>query len=461
MPPAGADTRAPVFGTVSALIHDHLVADELGELLEDLRAYEESADYDSDAASLIRVLRRDRDKELRVPAELRAEMAHASSRAYPAWLEARRTSNFELFRPHLERNVGLCREYAACFDVDEPYDALLDDAEPGMKTAELRAVFAKLREGLAPLIADLASNADDSILRGHFPLGAQKELARILLEAFRLREGSWRLDTVVHAFAASLGTNDIRITTRYSEAEFSVFALLHEGGHALYEHHIDPALERTPLCIGASAGVHESQSRLFENLVGRSLAFWRWGYPHVQRLFPEQFGGVALEDFHRAINKVKPSLIRVDSDEATYNRHIIRRFELELELLAGRLAVVDIPSAWNDRMRDYLGIEAPDDARGALQDPHWCGVFAEFPGYAIGNMISVQLWERMLDDVPGLDGHLERGDLGPLSDWLREHLWRHGFKFTPSELLQRIVGGGLDPGPYLRYLETKLGTLAV
>jgi carboxypeptidase Taq len=458
MPPAGAGVRAPAFATVSGLIHKQLVADELGELLDDLEGGDE--DYDSDAASLVRVLRHARGKELRVPAELRSAMAQASSEAYPAWVAARSTSDFELFRPHLERNVELCRRYADCFDVDEPYDALLDDSEPGLKTAELRAVFSELRDGLIGLIPNGASPADDSILRGRFEVAPQEELARCLLDRFPLREGSWRLDTAVHAFAASLGTSDIRITTRYEQDHFSCFAVIHEAGHAMYEHSIDPGLERTPLCVGASAGVHESQSRLFENLVGRSLPFWQWGYPQVQRLFPGQFGGVGLERFHAAINRVQPSLIRVDADEATYSLHIILRFELELELVAGTLAVADVPAAWNERMREYLGIEVPDDAHGALQDPHWCGAFAEFPGYAIGNMISIQLWQRIREDLPSLDQRLSEGDLEPLCDWLREHLWRYGRKYTPNELLQRIVGSGLDAKPYLGYLETKLGTLA-
>ncbi len=463
MPPAGASVRARHLATGSKLVHDLIVSQELGDLLEELRPYEESLDYDSDEASLIRWTRRDRDKELRVPAELREEQTRAAAEAFPVWVEARRTSDFELFRPYLERNVELRRRYAECFEVDEPYDALLDDFEPGMKTAEVREVFARLRDGLVPLIAEASKQEiDDSFLHGHFPLEAQKELEQVVLGRFGFRDGTWRIDPVEHPFATSFGTDDIRMTSRYPQDELAgIFATMHEGGHALYEHNVSQTLERTPLCRGTSLALHESQSRMFENLVGRSLPWWRWGYPHVRRLFPEQLGSVELEDFHRAINKVQPSLIRIEADEATYSLHIILRFELEQELIEGSVAVTDLPRVWDERMDEYLGVEVPDDARGVLQDVHWSrGTIGYFPTYALGNVISVQIWEKVLADVPDLDDHLERGELGPLTDWLREQLWRHGRKFGPEELLERIVGGGLDPEPYLRYLNGKLGALA-
>ena len=463
MPPAAAPVRARQFATGSKLVHDLLVAEELGELLDELRPYEESLDYDSDEASLIRRTRQDREKELQVPAELREEQARSAAEAYPVWVEARQKSDFELFRPHLERNVELRRRYAECFEVDEPYDALLDDFEPGMKTAEVRTVFERLKEGLVPLIAEAsAQEIDDSFLQGHFPLAAQRELEQVVLDRFGFREGSWRIDPTEHPFATSFGTSDIRMTSRYPEHELSgVFAAMHEGGHALYEHNVDPALERTPLCRGVSLALHESQSRMFENLVGRGIAFWGWLYPEAQRLFPEQFGGVGLENFHRAINKVQPSLIRIEADEATYSLHIILRFELEQDLLAGTVEIADLPAVWNARMNEYLGVEVQDDAHGVLQDVHWSrGTLGYFPTYALGNVISVQIWQKVLDEVPDLDGHLERGDLAPLTDWLREHLWRHGRKFTPQETLDRLVGGGLDPEPYLSYLNGKLGALA-
>ena len=462
MPPQGGPVRARQLATVSRLAHERLVSDELGTLLEELRPYEESLEYDSDEASLIRVARRDREKELRVPAELREAQTRSGAEAFPVWVEARKTSNFELFRPHLERNVELRRRYAACFEADEPYDALLDDFESGMKTAEVREVFDRLKEGLVPLIAELsAQDIDDSCLRGDFPLAGQKELEQLVLGRFGFREGSWRIDPVEHPFASSMATSDIRMTTRYPLHELSgIFASMHEGGHALYEHNVDQALERTPLCRGTSLALHESQSRMFENLVGRSIQFWRWGYPHVERIFPEQLGGVALDDFHRAINRVQPSLIRIEADEATYSLHIILRFELEQELLAGEIDLRELPRIWNERMGEHLGVEVPDDARGVLQDVHWSrGTIGYFPTYALGNVISVQIWEKVREDVPDLEERMESGDLGPLTGWLRENLWRHGRKFTPQETLERVVGGGIDPEPYLRYLNAKLGAL--
>jgi carboxypeptidase Taq len=461
MPPLGAAGRAHQLATLSKVVHAGFVSDELGELLEELRPYEESLDYDSDEASLIRVSRRDRDKEAKVPGELREAQTRAGAEAFPVWVEARRTNDFELFRPYLERNVELRREYASCFGVDEPYDALLDDFEPGMKTAEVREVFARLRDGLVPLIAEASEQEiDDSVLRGRFPVEAQRELEQIVLGRYGFRDGSWRIDPVEHPFAASFGTDDIRMTSRYPEDELSgVFAAMHEGGHAIYEHNVSQMLERTPLCRGVSLALHESQSRMFENLVGRGLAWWSWAYPEVQRLFP-QLADVELDDFHRAINKVQPSLIRIEADEATYSLHVILRFELEQELIDGSVAVADLPRVWNERMQEYLGVEVPDDAHGVLQDVHWSrGTIGYFPTYALGNVISVQIWEKVLEDVPDLDEHIGRGDLAPLGDWLRERLWRHGRKFTPQEMLERVVGGGLDPEPYLRYLNGKLGAL--
>jgi carboxypeptidase Taq len=463
MPPAGGPVRADQLGTISKVVHERLVSEELGELLEELRPYEESLDFDSDEASLIRVTRRDRDKEVNVPTELREAQARAGAEAFPVWVEARANNDFELFRPYLERNIALRREYASCFEVDEPYDALLDDFEPGMKTQEVRDVFTRLREGLVPLVAELsAQKIDDSCLFGDFPVAQQREMQLLLLERFGFREGSWRLDPVAHPFASSMGTSDVRMTTYYPAGEMrGIFAAMHEGGHGLYEHNVDPALERTPLCRGTSLALHESQSRMFENLVGRSIQWWRWAYPELQRIFPSQFGGVALEDFHRAINKVQPSLIRIEADEATYSLHIILRFELEQELIAGEVEPADLPRVWNERMQDYLGVQVTDDAHGVLQDVHWSrGTIGYFSTYALGNVISVQIWDKVLEDVPDLYDHIERGDLTPLTAWLREKLWRHGRKFTPQETLERVVGGGMDPEPYLRYLSSKLGALA-
>ncbi|MFN2468525.1 MAG: carboxypeptidase M32 [Gaiellaceae bacterium] len=462
MPPRGAPVRAAQLGTLSKLAHERFVDDEVGRLLEALTDFERGRPYDSDEASLIRYARREWAKERRVPTDLREEMTRAGSEAYPVWVEARRASDFGRFLPALERNVELRRTYAACFEADEPYDALLDDFEPGMKTAEVREVFARLKEGLVPLIAEASAyEVDASCLQGHFPRERQRQLDSIV-ERFGLAEGSWRIDPTEHPFAASMGTHDVRLTSRYPEDELTgIFATMHEYGHGLYEHQVDSALERTPLARGTSLALHESQSRMWENLVGRGRPFWRYFYPEPQRVFPERFADVDRETFHRAINRVRPSLIRIEADEATYNLHIILRFELEQEMLAGTVDLAQLPSAWNERMRDYLGVEVTDDAHGVLQDVHWArGSLGYFPTYALGNVISVQIWEQVGEALPDLDEQLERGEFGPLREWLREHVHRHGRKFTPTETLERVVGGPIDPEPYLAYLERKLRGLA-
>src|SRR4051794_39009312 len=320
MPPAGNDVRAEQLATVSGLAHRLFVADEIGRLLDELRPWEEGLDPDSDEASLLRVTRRDWEKARRIPVELREEMTRAGAAAYSAWKEARRDSNFAAFLPYLRRNVELKLRYLECFpDVDEPYDALLDDFEPGMKTAEVRAVFDVMKPALRPLI-DAAG--DGAALPGPFPVERQHAFEREVLTRFGFEPEAWRLDPTVHPFATSMGTQDIRITTRYKEGDLDgLFSTMHEFGHGLYEHGVDPALERTPLARGTSLGLHESQSRMWENLVGRSRAFWTHFYPRLRASFGEQLGRVELDDFLHAINRVSPSLIRVESDEVTYNMH--------------------------------------------------------------------------------------------------------------------------------------------
>jgi carboxypeptidase Taq len=279
----------------------------------------------------------------------------------------------------------------------------------------------------------------------------------VLLDHFGFREGGWRLDPVAHPFASSMATTDIRMTTYYPAGEMrGIFAAMHEGGHGIYEHNVDPSLERTPLCRGVSLALHESQSRMFENLVGRSIQWWRWAYPEMQRIFPAEFGGVDLETFHRAINKVQPSLIRIEADEATYSLHIILRFELEQELISGAVEPRDLPSVWNERMREYLGVEVPDDVHGVLQDMHWsAGLFGYFPTYQLGNVISVQIWRRAVSELGDVEEQFARGEFTVLREWLREQIYRHGSRYSPPELLRRVTGSEIDPDPYLEYLDAK------
>jgi carboxypeptidase Taq len=465
MPPKGGEIRAEQLGTLDRLSHELFISDEIGRLLEKLRPYEEGLDRDTDEASLIRVTRRDYEKAKRVTPELRAELTRAGAMALPAWIEAREKSDFSIFLPYLKRNIELQHEYVACFeDYGSAYDVLLDDFDEGMKTSEVQEIFDALKRELIPFIAEIGERADrvdDSCMHGHFPIDAQRSFALEVLERLGFDRESWRLDPTVHPFAMSAALTDIRLTTRYDESDLnSLFAAIHEFGHGFYEAGADPALERTPLSQVNSMGLHESQSRMWENLVGRGLPFWRFFYPRLQATFPDRFGSVELDEYYRAINKVAPSLIRIEADEATYNLHIILRFELEQEILEGDLAVEELPEAWNARMAEYLGVDVPDDAHGVLQDVHWSGgAIGYFPTYSLGNVISVQLWEHMRAENPDLDAQFEQGDFGQLSAWLRENLHRHGRKYTSKEMLERITGGPIDPGPYLRYLRAKLGEI--
>ena len=453
MPLAGAEGRGEVRATVGRLAHERFIDDRVGELLDAAQPRDELE------ADVVRVARRDYDKARRVPGELVAEIARASSAARVAWLHAREHSDFASFAPHLERQLELRRRYSACFpEAERAYDPLLDDFEPGLRTGELADILGRLRDGLVPLVAG-APEVDDSLLRGgSFPEPGQRALVRTVLHAVGVDDDAWRLDDAAHPFQATPAVGDIRLTTRYSEHDLdSLYSALHEFGHGLYEHQIDPALARTTLGTGVSGAWHESQSRMWENMVGRSGGFWRWCLPHAQAALPERFAGRTWQEVQRAANAVHKSLIRVSADEVTYCLHIVLRFELELALVDGDLAVADLPAAWNARMRDYLGLEVPDDARGVLQDVHWAeGVFGYFPTYALGNVIAGQLWARVSAELPDIDEQFAAGDFAPLCAWLGENVHRYGRRLMPAELLERVVGGPLDPAPYLAYLEAKL-----
>jgi carboxypeptidase Taq len=461
MPPAGSGARAEALATVGRLTQQRFIDPEIGRLLEELRPLEESSEYDSFEASLIRVTRRQYEKATRVPPELVGEIRRAAALGVAAWGPAKQSSDFDRLRPHLEQQLELRRQYIACFPpADEAYDVLLDIYEPEMKSAEVREIFEGLKEELRPLIRELADagEVDDSFLYGAFDVETQRKISLEVARAFGFDEREWRLDPTAHPFMTSPGAGDIRLTTNYRPDDLSsLFATMHEFGHGVYEWGVDRALDRTPLATGVSLGVHESQSRMWENLVGRNRAFWRWFYPRLQQAFPAQLGSIDEEAFYRAVNKVQPSLIRIDADEVTYNMHIILRFELEQELIENRLAVADLPAAWNERMEEYLGIEVPDDAHGVLQDMHWsAGSFGYFPTYALGNVMSVQIWERALQDLGDPDDRFERGEFGDLREWLREHLYVLGSKLTPQETIERVTGSRIDAGPYVRYLREKL-----
>ena len=459
MPAAGVGHRAQHVALVQRLSHEKLTDPEVGRLLDEIDAG--SLDPDSDDFGLVRLARRMYDKAVQVPVELRSEMAIASAEAKPVWVKAKETNDFGLFLDPLERNVELRRRYVECFGPqDELYDILLDDFEPEMTTAEVTRIFDEIKVELVPLIAELRDReVDDAFLFGHFPLDRQVALDHEVVDLFGHRPDSWRIDPTEHPFASGAGIDDIRITTHYYEDSLkSLFSTMHEYGHGLYEHQIPRALAPLPTGCGASLGLHESQSRMWENLVGRSMPFWRFFYPRLQEVFPEQFRNVELERFYTAVNRVQPSLIRIRADEVTYGMHVILRFELEQDIINGRVALRDLPEVWNRKMHDYLGVDVPDDARGVLQDMHWStGLIGYFSTYLLGTVMSVQIWEKMADDVGDLDELMERGEFTPLREWLGENVHAHGRKYPPQELLQKVVGSGIDAKPYLAYLKRKFG----
>ncbi len=461
MPSGGAEDRGNQLAVIGSLAHRLFTSPEIGELIEDSKPLVASMDPDSDDACLLRVLDKAYKKNICVPEEHVAEFARITSIAQEVWARARAASDFPAFRPHLERIVEMRREYAAFFKpYDHVYDPLLDDFEPGLTTAEVQAIFTTLRPQQVELIQAITSRpqVNDAFLHRDYPEQGQWDFGVEVATRFGFDWNRGRQDKSAHPFTTSFGIGDVRITTRFDpeRSASALFSTMHETGHALYEQGFDKSLAGTPLADGASMALHESQSRLWENLIGRSLSFWTFFFPLFKKRFPEQLEGVDLDGFFRGINKVEPSLIRVEADEATYNLHVMLRLELEIALMEGTLEVKDLPEAWNARMKEYLGIVPPNDGVGVLQDVHWSGgMIGYFSTYALGNLISVQLWECILKDLPDLEDQIAHGQFESLLSWLREKVHRHGFKFEPQDLVRRITGTGIDPQPYMRYLKNK------
>jgi carboxypeptidase Taq len=468
MPPAGAEGRGDVLATLARAIHARETDPEISRLLDALEPWAAQQDPESDDARLIFWIRRDFEKALRVPADLAAEMTRVKALGQQAWVAARAANDFGRFRDALAHHVELRHRYVACFTgFDHPYDALLDDFEPGLTTAELRPLFAELRDALVPLVAaagDPAQARNDGAFYGEFDVEAQRIAVLDVLEAIGFDPDSWRLDPTLHPFASGISPDDVRLTTRYDERDFSVtlYSVLHEFGHGLYEAGLGHELRRTTLDDPISLGVHESQSRLWENMVGRSRPFCAWLLPRLNATLPGMLDGLDAGALYRAVNTVQPSLIRTEADETTYNLHIILRFELELALIEGSLAVDDVPAAWDAGMERLLGLPVPTAADGVLQDVHWSsGLMGYFPTYTLGNLIGAQLWERLREELGDVDGQLERGEFAPLREWLRENVHRHGRKYMPRELLRRVTGDDLHVEPFLRYLREKLADAGV
>lgn len=466
MPPGGAAARGRQSALLARLRQEKLNDPALGRLLDALQPHGESLPYDSAAAAMLRLARREYDRAQRVPPAFVAQLHQHLGESFAAWRQARPENNFALVRPYLEKTVELSRQYAAFFpEATHPADPFIEQFDYGLNTATVRAVFAELREQLVPLVQALTAQppADDSCLLQTFPMDQQWSIGLEASQLFGYDMNRGRQDQAPHPFMTSFSIGDVRITTRLRADVFSdaFYSTLHETGHALYEQGVAPELEGTPLAGGASAGMHESQSRLWENLVGRSRAFCEFFYPRLQHAFPAQLGTVPLDTFYRAINKVQRSLIRTDADEVTYNLHVIVRFDLELALLEGQLAVRDLPEAWHARYQSDLGVRAPSDSDGVLQDMHWfySPVGGRFQGYTLGNMMSAQIFDAASRAIPSLPADIQRGHFTGLRQWLTENVYRHGKKFTAAETLHRATGQPLQVAPYIRYLRQKYGEL--
>ena len=463
MPPGAVVDRGEQLATLSKFSHELFVAPKTGRLLRDAAKEDVVAgNPDSDEAAIVRVTLRDYKKERKIPVDFVTELERARAQSHQAWVEARKASDFRHFEPWLTKMIDFARRYADLQGYKEhPYDALLDRFEPEMRTSHARKIFAQLRDGQAPLVKAISAKADaisDAPLHGHFPREKQIEFATRVSKQFGYDYNHGRMDFAAHPFETSFSARDVRITTRLYENFFNpmLFGTLHETGHALYEQGVSTAFAHTPLEHGVSLGIHESQSRMWENLVGRSYEFWEHFYPELQATFPEQFRPVSLDDFYRAINRVSPSFIRVEADEVTYNMHIMVRFELELDLIEGKLKVRDLPEAWNARYKEYLGITPPNDAVGVLQDTHWgIGLIGYFATYTLGNLASVQLFEQAEVDIPALRDNIRAGNFAPLLQWLRANIHQYGRKYSPDEIMRKATGKPLSAQPYLNYLKRK------
>lgn len=465
MPPGGAPARARQLATLRSIAHQKLVDPDFAVALA---AFERSTDnlpYDDDDAALARVARRDYDRAARVTPDFLFEFTQHASACFSAWAEARPANDFAAVQPFLEKTLELSKRYADFFpDHAHPADPLIDRSDYGMSVATIRPIFADLREYLSDLVRQIESQEQVEPLppNGGFSPQAQRAAGTEIVKRFGYDFSRGRLDKTHHPFMIKFSLGDARITTRYSGENLTgVFGTLHEAGHAMYEQGISMEYERTPLADGTSSAVHESQSRMWENIVGRSRGFWRGYYPEMQARFPETLGHVTLDEFYSAINCVAPSLIRVDADEVTYGLHVIIRFELELALLEGSLAIADLPEAWNAKYSEYLGIMPPDDRNGVLQDVHWYTDFigGMFQGYALGNALASQFYAAALNEHPEIPSEIEQGQFGTLLGWLTDNIYRHGSKYTTLELVERITGGPISTNPYKRYLRDKFSNV--
>ena len=464
MPPGGAPARGRQLALLARLAHERLTDPEVGRLIDALER--EIPAGDTEESAFVRLARREFDRAVKVPADFVSEMQSHFSATYQAWTEARPANDFKRMIPALEKTLDLSRRYSDFFpgyaSIADPH---IDYSDPGMKAASVRAIFSELRAQLVPLVKAISDKplADDSCLRQHAPEAQQLGFGLEVIKAFGYDFERGRQDKTHHPFMTKFSLGDVRITTRVRENDVTdaLFSTLHESGHAMYEQGIDMKYEGTPLADGASSGVHESQSRLWENLVGRSRGFWEHFYPKLQAVFPAQLKSTSLDVFYRAINRVERSLIRTDADEVTYNLHVMLRFDFELDLLEGRLAVKDLAEAWKARVKQDLGITVPDDKDGALQDVHWFAgpIGGAFQGYTLGNILSAQFFEAACRANPSIPNEVTQGRFSTLHGWLQQNLYQHGARYEPEDLIRRASGSSIRIEPYMKYLWGKYGPL--
>ncbi len=462
MPEGGAAARGDQMASLSRIRHEMFVSDRTGELLEKAASEVDGADYDSEEASFIRVAKQDFEDATKLPVDFVADFTKLTSDAHHSWVKARAASDFSVFQQDLERVIEMSRQKAEYLGYEEnPYDALLQEYERSMTSAQVNALFEGHRQQLIDLVAAISKatgRVDASVLRQPYPVEDQRAFGTMIAEAIGYDFNRGRLDVSVHPFSTSFSKNDSRITTRYDETWLNpaLFGTMHECGHSMYEQGVADALDGNILGTGTSLSVHESQSRTWENLVGRSFNFWQWAFPRLKDAFPGQIGNMDVTSFYRAVNKVEPSFIRVEADECTYNLHIMLRFAIEQAIIKGDIPVAQIPQAWNDMVKEYLGVTPPDDAHGCLQDIHWSmGGFGYFSTYALGNLLSVQYYNKAVEDVPTLPDEVAEGNFTPLLTWLNENIHQHGRKYTTNELTQRVTGEDISSQPYIDYLTEK------
>ncbi|MEA2063806.1 MAG: carboxypeptidase M32 [Gemmatimonadota bacterium] len=466
MPARGNPWRAEQLAYLASSAHEKTIAPVVGELLSACEGTDLVSDARAAEAVNVREIRRRYDKKTRLPRRLVEELARTTSLAHAAWIEARRERDFGVFRPWLEKIVTLKREQAEATGYeDSPYDALLDDYEPGEKGSHLKELFSGLRDGLVPLIEKITASPcqpGGSFLERDYPPERQRRFGEMAASSLGFDLSRGRLDEVVHPFCTTVGPEDVRITTRYDRSNFSqaFFGILHEAGHGMYEQGLDPEHFGLPAGEAVSLGIHESQSRMWENLVGRSRAFWVHFLPKLEGVFHETPGQVGLDDFVHAVNRVRPSFIRVEADEVTYNLHVIMRFELEMSLISGDITAGEVPTAWNELFKDYLGLEVPDDSNGCLQDTHWSlGLFGYFPTYCLGNLYSAQFFAAARREIPDLEAEFAAGRFDHLLTWLRENIHCQGMRYRADELVEKVTGESLSMDPLLDYLNSKYSAL--